>query len=307
MKSFAYQVSQGERISREQLDELSEIKAWRFNLALISDISLIAVSIAISEYFWFNPYVYVASVIVIGSRMHGFGILVHETVHSLAYKNRKANLCVGEVLAWTLGVSMSGYRFNHYLHHRKTNSDDDPDWIRNKNFFHQYPKTRLQNFLCALLMLSGCLYFYIVFFLNRDFSRYKYNKLIEVCRLIFYAAVIASAIIFDFTLGLMVYWLIPLMTFFFFLLAYRGMAEHHGNLDYSDIYKSTRTVHANWFEKFFLAQHNVEYHLDHHLYPQVPFYNLPRLHEVLMQKPVYREKAHITDGYLKGLVNEITV
>jgi fatty acid desaturase len=56
-----------------------------------------------------------------------------------------------------------------------------------------------------------------------------------------------------------------------------------------------------------MAQHNIEYHIAHHLYPQVPFYNLPKLHEILMQMPTYREKAHITDGYLKGFIKEISL
>ena len=201
---------------------------------------------------------------------------------------------------------MSGYRINHLAHHKNLNSDEDPDWVRNKNFFHQYPKSKIENFLCALLMTFGPLYFLILFWLNRDFSRYRYNKLIDAYRLVFYITVLTLAIKYNFALGLILYWLIPLATFFFFLLSYRGMAEHHGNLDYSHIYQSTRNVDANWFEKFFLVQHNAEYHLTHHLYPQVPFYNLPKLQKLLMQKPIYREKAHITDGYLTGFIKEIS-
>lgn len=302
-----YPRSPPEKITREQLVELSERKPWKFNLALMIDIFLITMSIVISEYFWFNPFVFIISLMLIGSRLHGIAILMHETTHSLAYKNRMTNLFVGEILAWPILTTMSGYRTNHLLHHRKLNTDDDPDWVRNKNVYYVYPKSKLENIFYLILLLSGIVAIPALCLLNRNFSRYRYNKIIEVFRIFFYTSVITASIIFDFWLGLIIYWIIPVITVLFFLLSYRGMAEHHGNLEYSHIYNSTRHVKANWFEKFFLAQHNVEYHLAHHLYPQVPFYNLPKLHEILMQKPIYREKAHITEGYLKGLVKEITL
>ena len=34
---------------------------------------------------------------------------------------------------------------------------------------------------------------------------------------------------------------------------------------------------------------NMQYHLEHHLYPNVPYYNLPRLHELIRDRcpPAY--------------------
>jgi fatty acid desaturase len=34
---------------------------------------------------------------------------------------------------------------------------------------------------------------------------------------------------------------------------------------------------------FFFAPKQVNYHLEHHLYPSIPFYYLPRVHAVLRQ------------------------
>jgi hypothetical protein len=41
-----------------------------------------------------------------------------------------------------------------------------------------------------------------------------------------------------------------------------------------------------------------------YLFPGVPFYNLPELHEALMSDDAYRSKAHVTRGYSTGLVRE---
>lgn len=85
----------------------------------------------------------------------------------------------------------------------------------------------------------------------------------------------------------------------------RSVAEHFGEMAHEDDLSSSRTVRTNVIERFFLAPHSVGYHLEHHLFPGVPFYNLPRLHEMLMQQEIYQEKAHITDGYIKGLLREL--
>ena len=52
-----------------------------------------------------------------------------------------------------------------------------------------------------------------------------------------------------------------------------------------------------WLERIFLAPKNVNYHIEHHFFPSVPFYRLPELHAILMSKPGYREGAHVTRTY----------
>ena len=50
------------------------------------------------------------------------------------------------------------------------------------------------------------------------------------------------------------------------------------------IIESTRTFRTNWVGR--LLYLNMNHHVEHHLYPQVPFYSLPRLHqEVAEQTP----------------------
>jgi fatty acid desaturase len=73
---------------------------------------------------------------------------------------------------------------------------------------------------------------------------------------------------------------------------------------------TTRHVDATWLERLVLAPINVNYHLAHHLYPSVPFYNLPKLHKRLMAYEVFREHAHITNSYLgikEGVLSEVLV
>ena len=62
-------------------------------------------------------------------------------------------------------------------------------------------------------------------------------------------------------------------------------------------YPRTRTTQPTWLERIFLAPKNVNYHIEHHFFPSVPFYRLPELHAILMSKPGYREGAHVTRTY----------
>jgi fatty acid desaturase len=85
----------------------------------------------------------------------------------------------------------------------------------------------------------------------------------------------------------------------------RSVAEHFGDLAYEDDLSSSRTVMPSLLERFLIAPHHVGYHLEHHLYPGVPYYNLPKLHQLLMKQEEYKVKAHITIGYMSGLLREL--
>ena len=123
-------------------------------------------------------------------------------------------------------------------------------------------------------------------------------------RLAFYVVVLGVIGLTGSWLGLLMYWIIPYFTVFLLFLYLRSVAEHFGSMDYEHELGSSRTVYPHLWERAFFAPHNVNYHLDHHLYPSVPFYNLPKLHALLLANPQYRENAHITRGYSTGVVRE---
>ena len=129
---------------------------------------------------------------------------------------------------------------------------------------------------------------------------------LKIRRSLFYAAVLASAAYGHLWPLLFKYWLVPLMTSLAFILSVRSLAEHHGGgmIWDGDMLRGPRHLEATWWEKFLLAPHNVHYRVDHHLYPSVPYYNLPRLHALLLAEPEYQARAHVTEGYWSGLRRE---
>ena len=53
--------------------------------------------------------------------------------------------------------------------------------------------------------------------------------------------------------------------------------------DRDDPLRNTRTTHASWLERLFIAPNRVNYHLEHHLLMTVPYFRLPRLHRLLRE------------------------
>ncbi len=61
-----------------------------------------------------------------------------------------------------------------------------------------------------------------------------------------------------------------------------GVPQHYGlNANMPDFRQSTRTFTCSWLTGFYYW--NMQYHLEHHMYPGVPFYNLPKLRKAIEQ------------------------
>ena len=59
-----------------------------------------------------------------------------------------------------------------------------------------------------------------------------------------------------------------------------GLPQHYGlNADVPDFRMNTRTFTCSWLPAFYYW--NMQYHLEHHMYPAVPFYNLPKLRKAI--------------------------
>jgi fatty acid desaturase len=77
-------------------------------------------------------------------------------------------------------------------------------------------------------------------------------------------------------------WLLPSMTWLLFISRLRNIGEHACVVDNDDRLRNTRTTHASWLERMFIAPYWVNYHLEHHLLVSCPCYRLRRAHRILM-------------------------
>jgi fatty acid desaturase len=64
----------------------------------------------------------------------------------------------------------------------------------------------------------------------------------------------------------------------------RSIAEHGCVTRSPDILENTRTTRAGLLLRLTVAPNRVNYHVEHHLLAAVPFYRLPKMHEMLREK-----------------------
>jgi fatty acid desaturase len=287
-------------IDSATLKTLSRIRPWRGILQIILEWCSIAGAIIVCQSYW-HPALYFLTVIWIGARQNALAVMMHEAVHYRLLPNRKWNNWVGEIFAaWPVLVTVNGFRQTHWAHHRRPNTLEDPDWQRKQHELFEYPKSGLD---MAFITLKYWLGLYAIRQAIEANQGAKIPARLKYLRLAFYGAIAAASIVFKFWPGLLIYWFVPLFTYFLWIIYVRGVAEHFGGIeDHDDLLRKTRHIEANFFERLLIAPNYIHVHIGHHLYPSVPFYNLRELQRLLMQNPNYAARAHVTKGYVAFLL-----
>ena len=293
------------------------MSAVRGGGAVLRQWSIIAACIVLTKWaghWWTYPI----AMLVVATRQHALAILVHEATHYRLLPSRFWNDFVSDVFcAFPLGLSTSLYRHFHFAHHRWTVTDRDPENIAARDSDEAaLPKVRAELFKILVRDLLGLNF-------TKLFSAYYFTLLYKLRgrtattqrlprfeRLLAVAFTIVLGISLWLTNGWLSFvflWLVPMSTFLLGILRIRGLAEHAGLAREHELNVSRSTA-ANWLERLLIAPCHVNYHLEHHLFPSVPFYNLPKLHKRLMQEPAFQAEAHRTKGYLgfsSGVLGEV--
>ena len=240
------------------------------------------------------PYWYL---LIPAMTLHGVTIVtmfgpMHECVHRTAFASRTAN----DVVGWIAGVlsfyNATFYRYFHAWHHRYTQDPArDPELI--------YPKAASRR--QYLKEITGLNFWvrraldYPVLALGRarglPFVPESVRRSVALsmsAQLLIYAAGFVSIVLGSH--ALLYYWFLPAVLAQPFLRSLL-IVEHTGcSLDRNGL-TNTRTTLTGLPIR--LLMWNMPYHAEHHLYPAVPFHQLPRLHREIRDRltciaPSYR-------------------
>jgi len=267
--------------------------------------------------------VYLLAVVIIASRQHALTVMTHEGIHKRLSRRLWFN---GWLARFTAGfpvfISLAKWRFIHLYHHQYTHTMDDPD----RAIFARYPLSSqkfirlLLRDLCGLNVFSTLKYFIDLPFGMKDFNRRFLGEVRErqyrqtadmVLFVIFWSVVVLGGLWFwgsTAAIGFVLYWLVPYCTFTQMFFRIRGAIEHGNVPDPQNPYQQTRTYLIHPALSSFFAPKQVNYHLEHHLYPSVPFYNLPLLHTEL-RRTVYPHENGYCEAFpvsLRKLMKEET-
>jgi len=221
--------------------------------------------------------------------LNAFVLLVHDGMHGLLFSSRRANWAASVLLGSTFLMSFSAYRVLHTRHHKFLGDPRDPDDY--DNYFHHPALVWVMHFV--RLTVGSLLYLLAIPILAVKFGTLEERRriLVEYGLL---AAIYAVVLRFVPASILLIAWFVPLLIVGS-MTAIRGFSQH-GITDASDPYIASRTILPHPVVAFLLLNEN--YHLEHHLFPEVPSYHLPPLHKLIWpQLP----RAVSSLGYLRFL------
>jgi fatty acid desaturase len=216
-----------------------------------------------------------AGILFTAVTLNSFPLLMHEGMHGTLFPDRRQNWAVSLFLGATFLMSFTSYRVMHIRHHKYLGDPRDPD------DYHNYSDSRRVVWLLHFVRLTfgPLLYVFLIPLMALRHGSAAQRKLILVEYTILFA--IYSALLrLAPARELFVVWFVPLLLMGMFT-AIRGFTQH-GITEASDPYLASRTMLPNPVIAFFLLNEN--YHLEHHLFPEIPSHHLPRLHQLIWPK-----------------------
>ena len=284
----------------KKLSKRNDLPGWRHIIIYFFSLTILGI---LSSLFWGTGW-FILFYISYCTLWGGADAIWHECGHRTAFKSRKLNDFFYFIASFMNNFEPIRWRWSHSLHHSYTASIDPHDFEVESSIFW---KPSLFNFLIifipgiGLLNLHKSLHKEIILHACGVQTRvmreciptnYK-SKCILVSRifvLIWLFVICASIYLNSFLLIFL--FLVP--KFFATLNAIWGLTQHMGLRDnVKDHRHSTRSVRLNPILSFIYWK--MEYHIEHHMFPMVPSYNLPKLHKFIknqLPKPLSLFEAY---------------
>jgi fatty acid desaturase len=292
----------------DEVRRLSLVSDVRGAAAVVRQWILIVACIAGAA--WIDsPVAYLAAIVVVAGRQHALGVLMHDAAHYRLFSSRWLNDTVSDLCcALPLGLVTVRYRYDHLRHHQHAVTTEDPYWVTMQEHpaGWRWPKSPAR----AALALAGDLVGPGAVAFHREwsawlpwpnhFSTREYPVRLDLasrvrCYVFFLTAGAAVAYTGAWW-GLFAFWMVPLLTFLQVFLRIRGVAEHLAPAGEAGL-NATRDTVPTVLELATVAPLSVSYHLTHHMFPGVPYYNLARLSARLRSDPAFRAHARVSIGY----------
>ena len=249
--------------------------------------------------------------LVIAALQNHLLILQHEGAHLLLHPNRRWNELLADVFCCIPFFTLEKfYRIFHLTHHKYVGSPErDPEVIFYAHEGYRYAR-RGGGALARMLLLDLAGVHFVVFvrdtlrFLNaqREAGRLEGTTPRDLALYVLvWGGVGAPAVVFGFWRELLLLWVLPQATLLFFLLKLHGYGEHTGATGPTEFERTWVHVFHPLVD-FFIYPINSGFHLEHHLFPKVPWYHMRRFRRALLADPAFAaraEKVTVT-GYAAG-------
>ena len=291
-------------LSKEELKVIRKKRDW-INVVSIF-LNWLQIIAAMVLFFYFpNALTFLLSVVVIGSRHFALAVLAHDGAHNLLFSSEKINDFASQwFCAFPIFSDNRPYRTYHLTHHRFTESENDPDISLSAPF----PITKASFRRKVIRDLTGQTGFKrysialkSIFSSEADNFKGKIKKISDkisgflITNLVIFSLI---TILSHWSIYFLLWW-IPAFTYYSLIVRIRNIAEHSVTPGETNL-NNTRTTKASFLTKYLLVPHHVNFHLEHHLFTNCPWYNLPKVHEMLKKEPL-RDMMCIEESYFSVL------
>jgi fatty acid desaturase len=310
-----------EFLTRDEIRLLNERSDWMGFLGVGFTWGVIAATMvglvwASQQSSWVAVPAFVLGFAILGGRHLGLAILHHEAAHKSLFKTPWLNDTLGDYLcARPIWNDVNKYRAHHFIHHRRTNQAEDTDL----SLVEPFPTTRasllrklardlsgltgLKYLFGRVLMDAGLLKWTVandVVWLPREgraWWSYPLTFLRNAAGMLITNSVLFAACWASGHAWLYGVWVLSYLTPFPLFLRIRSLAEHACTDRGTDMFLNTRTTRAGLIARATVAPIRVNFHVEHHVLPSVPYFRLPQLHKLLRERGAIAEPV----GYLEVL------
>ena len=278
-------------IPTEELRVLHQKRPLLHALVAIGNIAALLGSAAAIIHFdrW---YLWLPFAVLAGFAVFDFTVLLHEVVHRAVVSSTAERLyrILGLAYAMPSGISASQFTKWHLDHHAGLGSyEDDPK----RHYLSPKINARWLKFLYFTPALFP-IYFRAA---AKETASYppELRRTIARERLATIGFQLAILAVIAAVGGWYIAWklyLVPIFFIFPIAFALNRLGQHY-DIDPADPAKWSTLVKGSWFWDVIYLFSN--YHLEHHYFPSVPFYNLPRLQRLLL--PFYEKRGMTPRSY----------
>lgn len=222
---------------------------------------------------------------VIGTRYYALFIIGHDGLHRRLFPSSQLNDIWNDLFVLgPIGAITRLNRRNHMEHHLTLGLPHDPDRYK----YLASDKARLGSLLFSLTGLRYLLRAVKNVFLPRNPAEGQGYSLRDIAILFAWQLILIGGL--TWTIGWWAYpvlWLLPVYVFAFAADMVRVFLEHsHPEPDViSDRRSRLVSFISNPVERRFFAPLNMNLHAAHHLWPAIPYYNLPAADALMRQAP----------------------
>ena len=243
--------------------------------------------VALDRWYFWLPFAVVA-----GFAIFNFTVLLHEVVHRavLTKPDDGTYRLLGLLYAVPSGISASQFTRWHLDHHAGLGHDEeDPK--------RHYLSPKINARWLKALYFTPALFPIYFRAAAKETASYEPELRKRIARERLFTIVFQLSVLF--AIALIAGWwvafkLYVVPVFFIFPIAFAlNRVGQHYDIDPDDPAQWSTLVKGSWFWDAAYLFSN--YHLEHHYFPSVPFYNLPRLQKLLL--PFYAKRGMTGRGY----------